>query len=73
MTERGVLWRAAEADVEAAGCNESAEAYLQRVKKSAREFLRHNELHGREAVVVRVHLLVYVCFMPETLHSCVCV
>jgi hypothetical protein len=44
------------------------------VKKSAREFFRRNELHGREAVVVRVHLLVYlyVCFMPETLHSCVC-
>jgi hypothetical protein len=61
------------ADIEAAGCNEPAEAYLQRVQHTVRAFFLRNKLHDREAVAVRVHVLTYVCVLPEAIHTCVCV
>jgi len=53
VIEPGVLWQAAQADAEAAGGCESVDMYLQRVDESAAEFLLRDELHDREALVVR--------------------
>ncbi len=62
MTERGLLWRAAEADVAAAQPTarwDSVEAYLAEVKGKAAEFKDKKVLHDREEVMSVVRGLMY--------------
>jgi hypothetical protein len=51
VTKRGLLWAAAEADVNASDGAESVDEYLRRVKWSAAAFLDRDELHGRDGVM----------------------
>lgn len=59
LSTPGLLWRAAEADVKAAGTKESAEQYVRRVKSAATHFLRRDELHDREAIMSILHELLH--------------
>ena len=60
MTERGRMWRAAQADVAAQPALwDSVEQYLAKVEAKAAKFTRENVLHDREEVMSALRTLMY--------------